>query len=225
MPTARKAATDTTPTSIRAISDICLRDGSAARPQTPAAACTRALAKCPRSSRGQRGFTLLEIALALLIASILLAILVPRLPRLGRTDLEASADRLASTMTYLADEASLRGRIYRLTLDFDADQWRVAALAPYAELDGQAAMPSFREDRDDPLACAVALPPGVSLDAVLDRDGESASGERMIYFLPEGLSESVRVRLREDEGGGRSTVVLDAARGAARRERTEETAP
>lgn len=174
-----------------------------------------------RRSR-QHGFTLLEIAVTLLIASILFAIVLPRLPRVGRTDLEASADRLAATMSYLADEASLRGRIYRLTLDLEADRWDVAALAPFAAEAGQAGKPEFHEDADDPMARSVALPAGVFFDAVIRRDGEERSGERAIFFLPEGLTESVGVRLGEEEGA--STVVrLDAARGQAWREETTET--
>jgi prepilin-type N-terminal cleavage/methylation domain-containing protein len=174
---------------------------------------------------GERGFTLLEIALTLLIAGILFSLLVPRLPRLGRTDLEASADRLASTMTYLADEASLRGRIYRLTFDFDAEQWRVAALAQFAGEPGDPVLPTFREVGDDPLAQAVALPPGVLLDAVIDRDGENSGGQRALYFLPEGATESVRVRLREEEGDATTTVVFDATHATARREETIEASP
>jgi len=161
------------------------------------------------------------------MVAMVLAIAIPRLPRLARTDLEASADRLASTMTYLADEASLRGRIYRLTLDLDQNAWQVAALAPFAEPDDPAApsRPEFREDGDDPLAHAVALPAGIRIDAVLDRDGENAGGQRPIFFLPEGPTESLSVRLREDDDGARVTVVLDAAQGAARREDVVEAAP
>jgi prepilin-type N-terminal cleavage/methylation domain-containing protein len=174
--------------------------------------------------RRDHGFTLLELALALMIMGILLTLAVPRLPRLGRTDLEASADRLASTMTYLADEASLRGRIYRLTLDMDADRWTVAALAPFAAPGTQADKPEFHEDADDPLARSVVLPRGVSLEAVIDHDGQSSTGSRAVYFLPEGLTENLSVRLVEDEGGS-TTVVLDAGRGSARREDTDETQP
>jgi prepilin-type N-terminal cleavage/methylation domain-containing protein len=169
----------------------------------------------------ERGFTLLELALALAIVAILLGIAIPRLPSLGRTDLEASADRLAATMTYLADEASLRGRIYRLTLDLDAEGWTVAALAPFAAVEDGAPRPEFREDTADPMAGAVGLPDGVVFDAVLDRDGSLGSGTRDVFFLPEGLTESLGVRLA-GEGGASVVVSLDAARGSARREETLE---
>lgn len=168
------------------------------------------------ADRARRGFTLLELALALMIMGILLTLAIPRLPGLSRTDLEASADRLASTMTYLADEASLRGRIYKLTLDLDNERWKVSALAVFARTDGQPTRPEFREDPDDPLARSVELPPGVVLDAVVDAGGETSSGERAVFFLPEGLSENVDVRLGNDEDAT-VLVELSATRGQARR--------
>jgi hypothetical protein len=157
----------------------------------------------------------------MLVISILLTIALPSLPRLGRSDLEASAERLASTMTYLADEASLRGRIYRLTLDLDAERWDVAALAPFAAQDPALEAMEFHVDPDDEMAQAIVLPAGVELDAVLDRGGETAAGERALFFLPEGVAESVRVRF-EEEGGANVVVAFDAALGSAYVEEVED---
>lgn len=178
----------------------------------------------PLPQRRQHGFTLLEITVTLMIVGVLLAVAVPRLPGVGRTDLEASAERLAATMTYLADEASLRGRIYRLTLDLETDRWSVAALAPYAATEGEPGRPEFREDPDDEMAREIALPDGVFFDAVIDHSGNTVSGTRLVYFLPEGLTESLGVRLAERDGAT-SLVKLEAARGIARREETIEAQP
>lgn len=171
----------------------------------------------PLPGRGECGFTLLELALTLMIMGILLTLALPRLPRLDRTDLESSADRLASTMTYLADEASLRGRIYKLTLDLDSEQWKVSALAVFARKDEQATRPEFREDPDDPLSRSVVLPPGIVLDAFIDADGQTTSGQRAVFFLPEGLSENVDVRLA-DRDEETVLVKLSATRGQAQRD-------
>lgn len=176
----------------------------------------------PQPGHREQGFTLLELALTLVVVSILLTLAVPRLPSLGRTDLEASADRLASTMTWLSDEASLRGRIYRLTLDLETESWEVAGLSLFAPrndgADG-ADRPGFQVDGEDPMARSIQLPDGVFLDAVVDRDGETTAGTRAIWFHPEGSSETVAVRLHEEDGAA-TTVTLRAATGSAVRGET-----
>jgi prepilin-type N-terminal cleavage/methylation domain-containing protein len=151
----------------------------------------------------QRGFTLLEIAVTTAIVALILAIAVPRLPRLGRTDLEASGS------------------------------WTDAAISPFADTTDpkpssafqQRPTTAFQEVEDDPLARTVALPAGISFDAILDRDGETRAGEWPVYFLPEGLSENLGVRLRDDESGERVTVRLDAAQGRASLDEIVEVAP
>lgn len=163
-----------------------------------------------------------------LVVGLLLAIAVPRLPSFGATDLEAGAERLASTMTWMADEASLRGRLYRLTLDLDTERWEVAAIAPWAAASagaaGAAAETAFVEDTEDPMARTIALPDGVFFDTVTGAEGEERFGRRAVFFLPEGSDESLSIVLGEREGA-RALVVFDAARGVARVQEVEVTGP
>lgn len=158
-----------------------------------------------------------------LVVGLLLAIAVPRLPSFGATDLEAGAERLASTMTWMADEASLRGRLYRLTLDLDTERWEVAAIAPWAVASaGAAAETAFVEDTEDPMARTIALPDGVFFDTVTGAEGEERFGRRAVFFLPEGSDESLSIVLGEREGA-RALVFFDAARGVARVQEVEVT--
>jgi type II secretory pathway pseudopilin PulG len=161
------------------------------------------------------------LAVVLMILGVLLAVALPRLPRLARADLESSGDRLAATMQYLADEATLRGRTYRMRLDLDAEEWTVDALAPWsAGSDGQPR--TFQRVADDDMARRTRMPPGIDLAAVTDARGEQATGQRDVFFLPEGIPEGLSVRLRESEGHATTEVVLDAARSTARRGDVEE---
>ena len=160
-----------------------------------------------------------------LVVGLLLAIAVPRLPSFGATDLEASAERLASTMTWMADEASLRGRLYRLTLDLDTERWEVAAVAPWAATAaGAAGETAFVEDTEDPMARTIALPDGIFFESVTGAEGEERFGRRAVFFLPEGSDESLSIVLGESEGA-RALVFFDAARGVARVQEMEVTGP
>jgi hypothetical protein len=87
----------------------------------------------------------------------------------------------------------------------------------FARKDEQATRPEFREDPDDPLSRSVVLPPGIVLDAFIDADGQTTSGQRAVFFLPEGLSENVDVRLA-DRDEETVLVKLSATRGQAQRD-------
>lgn len=179
--------------------------------------------------RRAAGFTLLELALVLLLAAVLFSFALPSLPGLGPTRLESGAQRLAATLTYLADEASLRGRIYRVSFELGGSRWEVSAIAPYSPdgagppSAGAAPAPAreFSLVEDDPMAEPRELPAGVVFDSVSGDGGLDAAGMRAVYFLPEGGSEDLRVRLAED-GGGTVDVTFDAALGAAEVAATSE---
>jgi len=151
----------------------------------------------------------------MLILAILVTLVVPRLPELTSTRLQASADRLATLMTFLHDEAALRGRVYRLTLDFDRQRYDVAVQAPYAE--GEIAT-GFVEQWD-PYARGADLPQGVSLAAVETSSGLQTAGRLEILFVPGGSPGEAVVTLRslDDE----VTLVYDGATGRARVQDTE----
>ena len=170
-----------------------------------------------RATSEPRGFTLIELALVLAILGVMLTVLVPRL-ELGGARLDASARRLARLCTYLADEASLRGRVYRLTMDLDAEAWQVTELTGYAP-DGR---PVFEEPWD-PLTVGGPLPAGVGLVWAGAGEERATTGTEELYFLPEGNLHGFDVML-EDLGGTTRTVRFVASTGRARVLSPEEEA-
>jgi general secretion pathway protein H len=66
-----------------------------------------------------QGFTLIEVMIVLVIVALITVVTVTGLRSLFKTDLRATATRMAGSIRYLFDRASTTGRVHRLVLDFD----------------------------------------------------------------------------------------------------------
>jgi len=158
--------------------------------------------------RRSRGFTLIELALVLVIIAIILSFVAPRLMELGQARREAEARRLAALLGYLHDEASLRGRTFRLRLDLAEARYEVAAAPPAtAEADEE----SYVEEWT-PLARSATLPNGVTVASVETATTFASSGVVDLFFHPESDSPGARITL-VDERGGSSRLFLDGVTG------------
>jgi prepilin-type N-terminal cleavage/methylation domain-containing protein len=162
----------------------------------------------PRSAQAPRGFTLIELALVLLVVAVVAALALPRLEALTRARIDAAAERTRAVLSYLAEEASLRGRIYRLRIDDDGGGWTVESLAPWAI--GET--PDFTREWD-PVVRDTRLEEGVFVRE-LRIGGRPAPGLAMqVYFAPDGIAEDVEVVLENDSE--RRSVLLSAATSSA----------
>jgi prepilin-type N-terminal cleavage/methylation domain-containing protein len=153
---------------------------------------TRAISETSRD----RGFTLIELSLVLLILGILLSFAAPRLLDLGAARLDASARRLGGTISYLHDEASLRGTTYRLRINLDRATYAVEALMPA----GSAEKTESFQEVWDPLVEPTALPDDVFFDRVELPTGTHGSGTTHVSFVPEGELGDFTIRLASEDG-------------------------
>jgi prepilin-type N-terminal cleavage/methylation domain-containing protein len=168
-----------------------------------------------RRPRSARGFTLIELALVLVIVAILLSFVTPRLMELGQARRESDAHRLAALLGYLHDEASLRGRTFRLRLDLDEARYEVAAAPPASASanpeQGDAEREEFVEEWA-PLARSASLAAGVGLGSVETATTFASSGVVDLFFNPESDSPGARITL-VDEHGHASRLVMDGVTG------------
>jgi prepilin-type N-terminal cleavage/methylation domain-containing protein len=169
---------------------------SAVRTCSPRAHPARQLGRS--SHLGSAGFTLLEISLVLVIITVVLALVLPRLQDSGHTELQAQAHRLQSMFRLLRSEAVLNGAAYRLNYDLDQQRYFITVDEPSGDIDalGMLARPSTLAD---PVAITdIVLPTLV---------GKVAQGQIYTVFYPDGSIDRTVIHL----GNGREfyTVYLD----------------
>jgi len=136
--------------------------------------------------RDERGFTVVELGMVILVLGIVMATVMPRFAgTLERQHLRSTINMLHGTVRYLQAHAALTKRIYRLTFDLDRQVMSVC----YFE--GETCqLETTRELR------AYALPLDVHvLDVVSPQGTKTREGEAVTHFHPTGLAEPSVIHL------------------------------
>lgn len=137
----------------------------------------------------QRGFTLAELIMVVVILSVVLAMTLPRMAGLLTPDpFKDTGDLLIRSLAKAREKAMLRQERWGVLLDLDARSVRLQSLdsPDAAEPDG-----------------ATPLPGGVFVKAITLAGETLTSGLAVIRILPTGLAEPCRISL--GDGDARSS--------------------
>jgi len=141
-------------------------------------------------SNNQRGFTLLELALVLLIIGLFATLTLPYVSGVGGNQLDASARRLAGVVKYLYNEAALTGREHRLLFNLDQQGFLGQVLEDSGELVALSGS-----------AGAKTLPSSVRFkDVRLPASGTFTEGEHSARILPVGYMDETVIHLQDQAG-------------------------
>lgn len=137
-----------------------------------------------------RGFTLLELAVVLVILSGIAALVLPRLALFKDGDTRTAARNIATLLRYV-DERAVAGRIrYRLQLDLNEQRISVLQISASGE----------EQPPDDPFLLRNPLVGDARIaDLTTERLGTVTSGTVKITYGPGGLAEPVLLHLGNPE--------------------------
>ena len=157
-------------------------------PTSTAGILTEAPTTQGRRRSDQRGFTLVELAIVVVLLALVAGLTLPLLSSWGQDDLLGAARRLAGTVRYLYNEAALTRNEHRLIFNLDDGSYQAKMLDRDGELKPVEGAASGRN-----------LPGAVRFeDIVITSRGRFTSGEVTTLFHPSGWLDETVIHLKND---------------------------
>ena len=144
-----------------------------------------------RNNLCKAGFTLIEIAVVLVIISMVMLLVLPRLPSSDQENLKISARTLASTLRYIQERAATSQTGYYLMLAPGTEAIKMYEVGA----DGSGKEPS------DPLLQNAAVKEGIVVaDVRIPRLGKIIDGQLRVDVGVAGVRDFITIHLRSAEG-------------------------
>ncbi len=148
----------------------------------------------PRPLRAQKGFTLLELILVMVIIAVSMGIVLPRLPDIAGMKIHRGARKVGMIMKLTRDRAVTLRRYYRLEVDIETSTLKASYFGPEN---------SYVEDED---IRVLEMPSPVRIaDVVTSGAGRVVEGAGEIFFSPKGMIEPSAIHLTD---GGDQEITI-----------------
>ncbi len=152
------------------------------------------ISKVGTSNRKDRGFTLIELIVVIMIMGMAAFLVVPRISSFRAGELKQTTRHLSSVIQQLTQDSSATKKRYRLYFNLDSEEYWVMSVAERVRESDQSIF-LF----ENPRGKRIRLPEGILFeDVVTAQKGKVASGEVFSEFYPIGI-ESMTIHLQEGE--------------------------
>jgi len=145
-----------------------------------------------------KGFSLIELIVVLVLISLSLSLIAPSLSRFSKTiELKGAVKRISAILRYCRSEAINRGTVYQVFFNSELREIRVQSVALPEE--------KGKDERNSPKTYPVPI--GVNIKEVKTESPLYPSDLPTIEFYPNGGSNGGTILLdTEDQSGYRITV-------------------
>lgn len=160
-----------------------------------------------RDSR--RALSLIEVLFVITLIGLVMTLAVPKMNKIFRASVQSSVRRFASLVRFTYDQAVLTGKVHRIVLDLDKQQWMIQSADPGSlpidELKSQYSREYTYKPKEDEFDTLTQkdtqrIPKGVRLvEASSWRIGKEgiSKGVVSIYAFPSGFIDEASVVLSE----------------------------
>ncbi|MDY0299962.1 MAG: prepilin-type N-terminal cleavage/methylation domain-containing protein [Trichlorobacter sp.] len=146
------------------------------------------------------GFTLLELVVVVAILSLVMLLVIPRLPASGESALRTSTRQLAAQLRYLNERAAI-GKIGNHRLRVDLDEQKIEIVR--RSVTGEEVPPDDLALTRNPLLEGVTI-----TDIHTERHGTVKEGIVRIGYGASGLSEALLFHLQAENGAATTIQAL-----------------
>ncbi len=141
-----------------------------------------------------RGFTLIELSIALLLLTLMFSIAIPRFSELTEINLRSSARQLAAMMRFLYAEAGFKKTYFSLIFDFSSQSYWVEA----PRLNPETKEIQMVEIADQALIPHRKLPTGIRFREIKIGSQEALhDGKAELHFYPGGYADPASIHLQD----------------------------
>jgi general secretion pathway protein H len=144
-----------------------------------------------------RGFTLIEVMVVLILISLSMLLVTPSLSRFSKTvELKGAAKKISAILRYYRSEAVNQGRVYQVLFDPDLREVRVQSIEEKDEDEGAEGA------KDNSSQKRYTLPKGVDIKEVKADSPQYPSDYSVIEFYPNGGSNGGTILLDSQDRKG-----------------------
>ena len=160
-----------------------------------------------------KGFSLIELMVVLILISLTIALVTPSLSRFSKTvELKGAAKKVSTILRYCRSEAVNKGQVYQALFDSNSREVRVQSMA-------------WKEEKDEKKEGKISeklypLPQGIRMKEVESPSSQSPSDSPLIEFYPNGGSNGGAI-LFESQGCKGYKIKVNFLTGMVKVERSE----